>query len=75
MGLQATIRQMEMGTLPPAWRRHHGRVSKDSPPDAPWQLRRGLQLSPSWWLLSLSQPCALLWVDCLLSKVEGGAVA
>lgn len=35
MGLQATISHREMGMLPPAWRRHHGRVGRDSPPDAP----------------------------------------
>lgn len=41
----------EMETLPPAWRRHQGRVGKDSPPDAAWPLRRGLQLYPSWHLV------------------------
>lgn len=49
-GLQATIYYGEMETLPPAWRGHQGRVGKDSPPDAAWPLRRGLQLSPSWHL-------------------------
>lgn len=48
--LQATTSRREMRTLPAAWRRRHGQVGKESPPDAARQLRRGLQPSPLWCL-------------------------
>lgn len=41
--LQTIVSHREMKNLSPAWRRHHGWVGKESPPDAARQLRSVLQ--------------------------------